>query len=146
MFKVIPRSFGICMIFVNLNLENGQKDWKRASVGMHIVYAVCFLQWGVQHHSGIIRCICGFWQHCVLKMARHRVKRIHFWASRASSVYRVLLPVKCSRSFCGHSVHFRFTTTIYLENGWSDFRQACNSKLADCRVKRTNMWASSVRV
>ncbi len=35
------------------------------------------------------------------------------------SVHRVLLPLKCLRSFWGHSVHFRFSKNLYLENGRS---------------------------
>ena len=35
------------------------------------------------------------------------------------SVYRVLLTIKLLRSFYGHSVDFRCSTTLCLENGWS---------------------------
>ena len=30
-----------------------------------------------------------------------------------------LLTVECSMSFRGHSVHFQLSTTLYLENSWS---------------------------
>ncbi len=33
-------------------------------------------------------------------------------------VIQVTLTVKCWRSFWDHSVHFRFSTTLYLKNGW----------------------------
>ncbi len=35
---------------------------------------------------------------------------------------RILLTIKCSRLFCGHLVHFQFSTTFYLQN-WLDIEQ-----------------------
>ncbi len=35
------------------------------------------------------------------------------------SVYRVLLTVKWLRTLWGHWVHFRFSSSLYLKNGWS---------------------------
>ncbi len=45
------------------------------------------------------------------------------------SVYRLFLTVKCSKSVWGHSVHFWFSTTLYLE-------------MAAHRAKRMKNWTS----
>ncbi len=42
------------------------------------------------------------------------------------NVYGVLLTDKCLRSFWGHSVHFQFLTTLYLETGRSQNETECN--------------------
>ena len=53
----------------------------------------------------------------ISKTASCTPKQTQIWASRLLSAYAVLLTVKCSRSFWGHSVHFwylRCPTTLYL--------------------------------
>ena len=67
----------------------------------------------------------------ISKTACHRAKRSEIWTSVCVfGVYRVLLTVKCLRSFWGYSVHFRF-------------RKHCVSKTAGRRAKRSEIWASS---
>ncbi len=49
-----------------------------------------------------------------------RAKRSEIWASRVSTqCIQETFDSKCERSFWGHSVHFRFSKNLYLENGWS---------------------------
>ncbi len=47
------------------------------------------------------------------------------------SVYIVLLTVKWLRSFWGHSVHFRFSASLYLEKGWAYSKREWNLGLGD---------------
>ncbi len=49
------------------------------------------------------------------------------------SVHRVLLTLQCLRSFWAHSVHFNFP-------------QACISKTAGRRAKRSEIWASGMSI
>ena len=46
------------------------------------------------------------------------------------SIHSLLL--KCSMSFRGHSVYFRFSTTLYLENGWTESETDQNLVLRSC--------------
>ena len=70
-----------------------------------------------------------FRQACISKMAGRRAKRIKVgprgWVF---SVHRVLLTLKCLRSFWGHWIHF-------------DFRKTSISKTAGRRAKQSEIWA-----
>ncbi len=53
-----------------------------------------------QDHFEVIWCISDFSQPCISKMVARRVKRTIILTSRVSTwVHRVLLTVKCARSF-----------------------------------------------
>ncbi len=52
----------------------------------------------------------------ILKYTHRRAKRSEIWAS--NQYIQGTLTIRCSRSFWGHSVHFPFSATLYLENVW----------------------------
>ncbi len=62
--------------------------------------------------------LSDFRQPCVLETAGCRVIGTKIWTSMyVFNAYRVLLTVKCSRSFWDHSVRFQLLPSLYLENG-----------------------------
>ncbi len=65
----------------------------------------------------VIQCIYDLCQLCILKTASRRVKQTKIGAS-AVSIY-IMQGTFDSYVFTGHLVHFWFSPTLYLKNGWS---------------------------
>ncbi len=71
-------------------------------------------------HSEVIWCIYiyDFRQPRISKRADYIAKRTKIWPSEVLGVYMLLLTVKCSRSFWGHSMHMMLiSTSLRLGNG-----------------------------
>ncbi len=82
-----------------------------------VFFEIFFLKKFNFHHCVIwgIKKLLLPWKGVIVE--RNGVKFGHLW--QVFSVYMVHLTVKCSRSVWGHSVHFWFSASFYLANGWS---------------------------
>ena len=93
--------------------------------GEYSVYTGYFDTYGVKVILGSlikVRLISNFRQSCTLKMAGCRAKRSDIWASGMSiQCFTVLVKLNASESgnSGSHSVYFRFSKTLCLENGRS---------------------------
>ena len=85
--------------------------------GEYSVYTGSFWQFSAWCHSGAFPTVTNFVSQ---KTAGRIAKQSEISASVVNIQYiQKTLTVTCLRSFWGHSVHFRFSTTLYLEDGWS---------------------------
>ena len=68
----------------------------------------------------VIQCIYDLCQLCILKTASRRVKQTKIGASAVSIYIMQGTFDSYVFTFWGHSeVHFWFSPTLYLKNGWS---------------------------
>ena len=112
------------------NIEGKQKpqlSWKGATVRWDKVkfghqgqaYNVYVWPLSIQGESEVIRCISDFRQPCISKwLVVCRMAWMKIWISGVSVNWRQGTFDSFSRSVWGYSVHFRFSATLYVENGW----------------------------
>ena len=132
---VILRSFGAFSVFVTL--VSRKRSWNKTDQNLcirdkylHDVVYIAYLTF--KWCKVILRSFIAFlfWHPYISKTAGRRARCTKICGSWVSStVYRVLLIYGVLRQFCGYSVHFRFLTTLYLENGWSETEMDQNLNL-----------------
>ena len=100
-----------------------------------VVYTGYFWDLYVEGYSGIILCLCDFWQLCASKKDGNRVKQTNLCGPGSN----------CS-VYTGHFWLFNVRGRCRVIRCISDFRQLCISKMAGHRAKRCSTWDSGIPI